>query len=421
MAKRDWKLGNSADYYLMPRTLRIWDEFQAHVISSDTAALASSLVQLQSEAGANTIDTISTLTGGRAGIVIWVTAGPTMTITIEHGTASDEFSLFGGQSIIIEGGDYVSFIHNGTSWVQQGVSTRLWDLLTDGDGNDYPPAPTVETTGACGAAFYVVQELRAHIADIEALDATHSTTFDALDAFIDSSIAVNVSELTDVIEDVLDASYTSVLTDYDALRPDMREQLYCFNVSQSSFAAWLRGQGKTLIADYVDTVASSAWTRWLAVGATDTSQDCSGFSCGTYCYEFDFAGSAESFTINNSRGSFTSNGIEGAIGTGDTSVQVDAERTFGSSFTVTAVTLTYDAPTRSPSDSEALVTLDGVDLMRVSVPGEGTGLTISASGLVISGTDLRIFFDTGLSLGEVTIKKLEISGTGASPTASSNC
>jgi len=116
MARRDWKIGNSADNYLMPRTLRIWDSWVAHVISSGTVELAASLVQLQSEGGASTSDTIDTLTGGRAGNAIWVTAAPTMTITVAHGTGSDEFSLLSGSDYTLSASEYLQFVHDGTNW-----------------------------------------------------------------------------------------------------------------------------------------------------------------------------------------------------------------------------------------------------------------------------------------------------------------
>jgi len=130
---------------------------------------------------------------------------------------------------------------------------------------------------------------------------------------------------------------------------------------------------------------------------------------------YDFQGDTNSFTINNSHGTFTANGIEGTVGTVGTSVRVDAERTFGSSFTVNEVELIYDCGKRSAVDSTALVTLDGSDLINVSIPAEGTDVDITETGLNVSGTTLRIFFDTGLTDGEVTIKSLRVSGTGATP------
>ena len=142
----------------------------------------------------------------------------------------------------------------------------------------------------------------------------------------------------------------------------------------------------------------------------------------SYCYTFDFASSASnSFTIVDGLGEFSSSGVTGTAGDDVVSVGAKILRAFGDRFNVTSVTVVYDCTSRSATDSFLRVVLDDVDMIDISIPSTGTDVTAAATGLNISGNDLSLYFDTGLTTGNVVIKSITIEGDSASPVGSSNC
>jgi len=147
------------------------------------------------------------------------------------------------------------------------------------DGTWYPDAPDVETDPdpACGAAFYIVQELRVFIVDLEASDTTYPTLFDAIAAWLAGAFPFTATLLIEVLTSIFGGA-PSVLTDYDAQLDEMREELYCNGFDKSTFSTFVRTlTGGNPIADYIDCVGLSAWQQWYTVGANDLSQDCSSY------------------------------------------------------------------------------------------------------------------------------------------------
>lgn len=147
------------------------------------------------------------------------------------------------------------------------------------DGTWYPDPPDVEVDPdpACGAAFYIVQQLRVFIVDLEASDTTYPTLFDAIEAWLADPFPFTASLLITVLTSIFGGA-PSVLTDYDAQLDDMREELYCNGFDKTTFSTFVRTlTGGNPIADYLDCVGLSAWQQWYTVGANDLSQDCSSY------------------------------------------------------------------------------------------------------------------------------------------------
>lgn len=147
------------------------------------------------------------------------------------------------------------------------------------DGSWYPDPPDVDVDPdpACGAAFYIVQELRVFIVDLEASDTTYPTLFDAIAAWLAGAFPFTASLLITVLTSIFGGA-PSVLTDYDAQLDDMREELYCNGFDKGVFSTFVRTlTGGDPIADYLDCVGLSAWQQWYTVGANDLSQDCSSY------------------------------------------------------------------------------------------------------------------------------------------------
>lgn len=185
------------------------------------------------------------------------------------------------------------------------------------------------------------------------------------------------------------------------------------------------GNGTSRVLRSTNLLGSSpAWSGGETIGGeydsirtTDTEDEVYIYlttgSDVSWSHTIDWAGSDESFTINGGRGTFTGSGIEGTVGTGSTAVRVDASRTIA--LTVTSATLTYDCSARSAVDSVARVFIGTEPIIDVNIPATGTDVDISSGSINVSGGSIRVYFDTGLSLGQVTVKTLALAGLGPDP------
>lgn len=213
------------------------------------------------------------------------------------------------------------------------------------DGTWYPDPPDVDVDPdpACGAAFYIVQQLRVWIVDLEASDTTYPTLFDAIEAWLAGTFPFTASLLITVLTAIFGGA-PSVLTDYDAQLDDMREQLYCEGFDKSTFSTFVRTlTSGDEIADYLDCVGLSAWQQWYTVGANDLSQDCSSYCVGndpaivTPCYGGGIAGSLVFLGGISWRATSTHR-----VGPGDDAVTLGSED--GNCFTLTNVSTTQGNP-----------------------------------------------------------------------------
>ena len=125
--------------------------------------------------------------------------------------------------------------------------------------------------------------------------------------------------------------------------------------------------------------------------------------------------------ILNGRGTIVGGQIVGDPGTGSSAVRAEWYLEMAAEFTVTELKITYDAANLSQVDSVCQVDVENgmnpAQLIDVDIPAEGVDKDITGTGLGI-GRDIRLYFDTGASVatgGAVTIKELEISGTGTNP------
>lgn len=161
-------------------------------------------------------------------------------------------------------------------------TTEITEITNNpADGNTYPDPPDEESepNPACGAAYFVVQELRAFIVDLEASSTTYIDLFDALNGWLALPLPFTVSLLITVLTSIFDAA-PSVLTDYDAQQDEMREYLLCSDFDKVAFSTFLRTlTGGNPIADYLDCVGLSAFEQWYTIGSVDLTQDCTSFIC----------------------------------------------------------------------------------------------------------------------------------------------
>lgn len=170
---------------------------------------------------------------------------------------------------------------NNTTTITTNTNELTEITINPPDGHVYPDAPDVDTDPdpACGAAYYVVGELRAFIVDLEDSTTTYTDIFDALAGWFISPLAFTVSLLISVLTSIFGGA-PSVLTDYDAQLDDMREELYCNGFDKAIFSTYIRTlTSGNEIADYLDCVGLSSWEQWFTIGSADLTQDCTAF-CG---------------------------------------------------------------------------------------------------------------------------------------------
>ncbi len=160
--------------------------------------------------------------------------------------------------------------------------TNITEILeSPPDGNVYedPPAEGTEPDPTCGAVYFIVQELRVFIVDLEASDIDYPDVFSALLGWMQSPLPFTFGLLHSVLTAIFGGA-TSVLVDYDAQADDMREYLYCIGIDKETFSTFVRTlTGGDAIADYLDCVGLSAFQQWYSVGQADLSQDCTSFVC----------------------------------------------------------------------------------------------------------------------------------------------
>ncbi len=184
--------------------------------------------------------------------------------------------------IIINSGDIV----NNTNDIVNNTTNVTEIINNPPDGNVYADAPLIETDPACGAAYYIVAQVRAFIVDAENWTTAYTDETDTLENII-GVLNFMWSPLYALLAYLFDPSPpASVLTDYDAQGDDMRSQLYCEGFDKTTFSDYVRTlTNGTAIADFIDCIALSQWQEWYSIGQSDLSQDCSSFFCVEWCVD----------------------------------------------------------------------------------------------------------------------------------------
>jgi len=87
-------------------------------LSSGAAARTQSYHTIAAESGAT--DSLTSITGGSQGDLLFLQADSGDTITISHASGANKFQLTAAADLDISGNDVVPFIHNGTLWCEVG-------------------------------------------------------------------------------------------------------------------------------------------------------------------------------------------------------------------------------------------------------------------------------------------------------------
>jgi len=165
-----------------------------------------------------------------------------------------------------------------------------------------------------------------------------------------------------------------------------------------------------------NTWVSTAITgHYIRIGVTSTAGQIYAYSPNDGWFEYlDFRGDDNDFEIEEGLGNFGADGIEGTQNEEEGPIGIDARITVDSTLFNSAV-IVYSTTDLSESDSDVEVSIGSTKVIDVHIPAEGAERDINAAGFAVTDTDIKIFFDTGLTEGNITVHSLTLTGTGTNP------
>lgn len=194
-----------------------------------------------------------------------------------------------------------AFLLNDITFIQTINEGLLGSLPEDDGGNVYPPMPNVGGSVAlCNAATYIVEQIRALIADVFVRLSSAITPQDVMLALggqqgwsVASLYALVTTNQANLANEI------AVLAAFDGASEDLICQLIQHNLDKAPVVSWVQATLAGSIATrdaivYALQASEGRYALWATVGATIITADCTDCGIIEQCFEYNLNPAASS-------------------------------------------------------------------------------------------------------------------------------